>query len=371
MRRFGFGALVLKSLLISLTVLVFICTNAFAGELPEIETSTYRTLAQKVDPNTPVSSDKLVFEPRGGEENPAFLVAMLPKEQNLESESSYEVVSTSLAGGEPSYTGTAPQGVADASSAEFTETTESVEEFIELLSLEAVTAPVGVETIIPPDERVRVNPTTTFPARAVALITFDGGRCTGWLYGKDIVATAGHCVHTGGSSGTWRTNVRVYPGRNGSSSPYGSCSAKRLHSVNGWTNDRNQEYDYGAIKLNCSIGNTTGWFGYWWQSASLANLPSIISGYPGDKPLEQWKSTDTIRVSQTNKVFYQNDTVGGMSGAPVYYNRPSGSPFCSGECGMAIHAYGLFNGAPYNTNNSGTRITEARFNNLKAWKDAA
>ena len=123
--------------------------------------------------------------------------------------------------------------------------------------------------------------------------------------------------------------------------------------------------------MNCSIGNTVGWFGYWWQSASLANLPSIINGYPGDKPLQQWRSNDRIRVSQTRQVFYQNDTLGGMSGGPVYYNRPSGSPYCSGYCSMAIHAYGLHGSPPHSTNNHGTRITEARFENLKAWKDAA
>ena len=129
------------------------------------------------------------------------------------------------------------------------------------------------------------------------LITFTGGRCSGWLYGNDIVATAGHCVHDGGPGGNWKQNVQVFPGRNGNSSPYGSCTARRLHSVNGWVNSSNEEYDYGAIKLNCSIGNTTGWFGYWWQSASLNNGGSIINGYPGDKPLTQWKSADSVRVS--------------------------------------------------------------------------
>jgi len=177
-----------------------------------------------------------------------------------------------------SYRGTAPEGVADDSAAEFTEAEESVEEFIELLSLEPASGSVSLESIIGTDQRVRVNSTTSYPARAVALIRSDSGDCTGWLYGKDIVATAGHCVHDGGFGGSWATNVRVYPGRNGTYSPYGSCSAKRLYSVTGWTEDRDNKYDYGAIKLNCSIGNTTGWFGYWWQSASLNNLPSTING---------------------------------------------------------------------------------------------
>ncbi|WP_018353453.1 trypsin-like serine peptidase [Longispora albida] len=230
---------------------------------------------------------------------------------------------------------------------------------------------IGDDSIIGADNRYRVNPTTGFPSRAVALITFDGGRCTGWLYGKDIVATAGHCVHSGGSDGAWKRNVRVWPGYNGTTAPYGSCTAKRLHSVSGWTSSKDKRYDYGAVKLNCTVGNTTGWFGYWWQSASMTGLSSRICGYPGDKPKEQWCSNDSIRVTHPLQLFYQNDTVGGHSGSPVYQLRASGSSFCSGWCGMAIHAYGVHNGAPWSTNNSGTRITESRFTNLKGWKDAA
>jgi glutamyl endopeptidase len=249
--------------------------------------------------------------------------------------------------------------------AEFRAFGETAGEFYELLSLPPASAGLGVETIIGPDDRVRVDPTTTFPARATVLITFDGGRCTGWMIGADTVATAGHCVHTGGPNGSWRTSMVVYPGRNGPASPYGSCTAKRLHSVTGWTQSSDDRYDYGAIKLNCSIGNTTGWYGFFWTTASLLNLPTIINGYPGDKPLEQWQSTDRVRATDTHRVFYQNDTLGGMSGSPVYYNR-SGCGWCS----MAIHAYGTYNGPPFSTNNHGTRIRQPVFDNLVAWKNA-
>ncbi len=231
--------------------------------------------------------------------------------------------------------------------------------------LPGATSEDRIESIIGPDGRVRVNPTTSFPARAVALITFSGGRCTGWLYGSNVVATAGHCVHTGGSNGQWMTSVRVYPGRNGTSSPYGSCSATRLYSVVGWTRDKDEAYDYGAIKLNCTIGNTTGWFGYFSQFSSLTGLPSIINGYPGDKPLQQWKSVDQIRVSRFFQLFYSNDTTPGMSGGPVYYNR-SGCGYCS----MAIHTSGLHGSSTHNTYNHGTRINNFVFDNLTAWKRA-
>lgn len=236
---------------------------------------------------------------------------------------------------------------------------------------------LGIESIYGTDNRIRITPTTSFPARAVVQITRNGAaHCSGWLYGADIVATAGHCVHTGGSGGTWYSGLAVWPGRDGSSTPYGSCGARRLHSVAGWTTDGNEAYDYGAIKLNCTIGNTTGWFGYWWQSASLAGYSTLINGYPGDKPFgQQWRGDSvarTVTVSQSLQVFYTNDTVGGMSGSAVYQFRASGSSFCTGHCSMAIHAYGFPHGGyPHNTYNHGTRITEARFNNLQSWKNAA
>lgn len=270
----------------------------------------------------------------------------------------------------PSFRGYYGELVAD-HLAEFPERTESVEEVWTLLAAEPATGKVGRETIIGTDQRVRVNPTTTYPARAAALITFSTGSgsalCTGWFINANTLATAGHCVHRGSGGGAGFYGVgsfRVYPGRNGNASPYGSCTAKTLFTVNGWANGANEEYDYGAIKLNCSIGNTTGWYGFF-TSASLNNLPTTIQGYPGDKPLTQWKSTDRVRATSPRQVFYQNDTFGGMSGSPVYYNRSG-----CGICSMAIHAYGTHGLSPHSNNNHGTRINQEVFNNLISWRNA-
>lgn len=247
---------------------------------------------------------------------------------------------------------------------------ESAVDYQDMIELPSVRAPyeealgAAPESIIRPDTRSRVNPTTGFPARAMVLITMSGGRCTGFMYAKDMVATAGHCVHDGGANGNWSKNVRVYPGRNGSTSPYGSCIAKRLYSVSGWVKNADKNYDYGAIKLNCSIGTQTGTLGLYWTSASLLGTQSKIDGYPGDKPLTQWASADKIRVSSALKVFYQNDTIGGMSGSPVFHTHPQ-----YGRAAYAIHTNGLHNGSPWNTNNAGTRITKARFENLIRWRD--
>lgn len=218
---------------------------------------------------------------------------------------------------------------------------------------------VGITSVIGADNRVRITETTTFPYRAIAKITSSIGGCTGWLIDANTVVTAGHCVY---GSGGWADNVRVYPGRDGSDTPYGSCGATRLFSVNGWTSDRDPAYDYGAIKLNCSIGNQTGWFGYRWQSASLTGQATNLAGYPGDKAFGTlWRDNDEVRITRERRLFYANDTYGGQSGSPVW----NGGSDCA-RCAIAIHAYGVGE----TSYNGGTRITEAVFNNLTNWKNS-
>ena len=189
------------------------------------------------------------------------------------------------------------------------------------------TAPVGVESIIGADQRKRVNPTTTLPGPRHGIDYFRYAFRFGHLH--RLANRKGH----GGDGGSLRrvrqrlrcfrqaSCYRIYPGRNGTSAPYGSCSATQLFSVIGWTSSGDERFDYGAIKLNCNIGNTVGWYGFFWQSASLAGLPVITQGYPGDKPLTQWRSTDVVRGNTADQVFYRADTVGGQSGSPVWYNR--------------------------------------------------
>ena len=219
---------------------------------------------------------------------------------------------------------------------------------------------IGIEAILGPDTRQRLY-TTYYPTRAQVLVTFSGGRCSGTMIGPNTVATAGHCVHTGGTSGSWRTGFRVYPGANGASKPYGSCTARRLYSVSGWTQNRDERYDYGAIKLNCTIGNTVGWYGF--TTANPLNLPSIVQGYPGDKPLTQWASSDKVWATTARQVFYKNDTLGGMSGSAVWYDR-------NGPYMIGIHAYRNHGTGVHSLYNHGTRIVSAVFNNLRSWKNA-
>ncbi|WP_170191823.1 trypsin-like serine peptidase [Saccharothrix syringae] len=228
---------------------------------------------------------------------------------------------------------------------------------------------VGVQSIIGADNRTRVDPTTSFPARATVLITrtvngVESQHCTGWMFSDDLVVTAGHCVYDQ-STGWYTGRLRFYPGANGAGSyPYGSCSATTLRSNTGWTVDGSADADYGAATLNCTIGNTTGWYGAYWTTASLLGTATTIQGYPGDKGSQQWIHSDQVRQNGSLRLYYDNDTVGGNSGSSVYTVRAAGSSGCSGRCSLAIHAYGVGS----STHNSGPRITESRFNLIAGWR---
>ena len=165
---------------------------------------------------------------------------------------------------------------------------ESEEEYNRILSLPVLSpwsGKIGPLKIIGSDDRRIVNNTTRYPESAQVLVVLPNGRCSGALIGPDLVLTAGHCVHSGGSGGSWQSSATIYPGRNGNQAPFGSCEAKRFYSVTGWVENNNPAYDFGAIKLNCDIGKRAGWMGFFWQQVSLVGKGARVSSYPGDKPL--------------------------------------------------------------------------------------
>ncbi len=226
---------------------------------------------------------------------------------------------------------------------------------------------VQPESVINWDSRTR-GYTTTYPNRAIVFIEYDGAHlCTGWLYSSNTIATAGHCVHTGGSSGAWRTasKYKIYPGRDGTSSPYGYCTVKWLRSVTGWTVNNDFKYDYGAMRLNCTIGNTVGYFGMYTPSAPTGQ-PAIVAGYPGDKPRTLWTAADKIRDYSNEMIGYRMDTIGGHSGSPIWHDRDEGLS-SSGAWGFGVHNYGV--GAFGSNMNAAARLTSARITNYVNWKN--
>jgi glutamyl endopeptidase len=224
-----------------------------------------------------------------------------------------------------------------------------------------------LETVHGPDDRVKISSTNVYPWRAHAslLITARDGSMwigTGWFIGPHTLMTAGHVVYIKNSGVTGRDgfvrSIKVMPGRNGTTLPYGSVTSSNLRTVQGWATNGDEEHDYGAIILDTDLGATTGWFGFGvYSNATLTASVGNISGYPGDKPDgTQWYAARRIASVAARKVYYDIDTFGGQSGSAVY-RIVDGKRYA-----FAVHAYGG------GTTNSGTRIVTPVYNNMVAWK---
>ena len=222
-----------------------------------------------------------------------------------------------------------------------------------------------MEVIIGSDNRVRINPATSYPWRAICAlkITAQNGSKwigTGWLISARTVITAGHCVFMHDQGG-WAKSIEVIPAMNDASRPYGSGSSANLRSVVGWTQSKNRENDYGAIILpaNFRPGSVTGSFGFSVKDdAYLKSSVLNLSGYPGDKGgNQQWFMALKPKSVSSRVITYDIDTMGGQSGAPVWIKV--------GETRSAVGVH--TNG--HSSGNSATRIVTAVFNNLQTWKN--
>ncbi|MEI8000831.1 MAG: trypsin-like serine protease [Actinomycetes bacterium] len=227
----------------------------------------------------------------------------------------------------------------------------------------------GPKSVIGSDTRARVD-TSTYPGSATVQVWYQGQPiCSGAMVGPDTVLLAGHCVAS--AKGTWRDKggYAVYPGRNGALTPWGSCGVRVEYTVKGWFFFRNPDYDYGALKLDCSIGNVVGWYGFFWSNHTLTSAPATIQGYPTDKvgalANTQWTASGKLTFADTRRLYFTISTSVGQTGGPIW--TPLGAPFVSvaGPYIMGINAY-----QQYGSTNSGTRIAEPVFNNVVNWSNA-
>lgn len=176
----------------------------------------------------------------------------------------------------------------------------------------------GKKIIIGKDDRVPVTE-TEYPFNIICLLLIKDKFNrkyfgTGFFISERCIATAGHCVFF---DKNWVQEIKVVPGAFGSNEPYGSDVSNRFRSVEGWTVNKDGNFDHGALILkdNSLFNKVKACFGY---KAMHDEAALEISGYPIDKAMTQWKCEGEVSNLTAYRIYYELDTMKGNSGSPVY-----------------------------------------------------
>lgn len=227
------------------------------------------------------------------------------------------------------------------------------------------------ESFIGDDDRTRVLDTQLSPWRQIAALRifspFGAHLGTAWFVGPKTLVTAGHCVYHERDMGGWAQAIEVSPGRNGDEIPI-RVEAIEFSALDRWIETHDPNFDIAALHLEDPIGEQFGWFAV--ASLPSEDLPNYlvnISGYP-KRPgsgEQQWFHMNRISHVEQRRIYYDVDTFGGQSGAPVWiHETPESEPLVIG-----IHAYG--EGATPSSlgieANSAPRIIPEVLDQIKAW----
>ncbi|MFS0757466.1 trypsin-like peptidase domain-containing protein [Noviherbaspirillum sp. 1P10PC] len=224
------------------------------------------------------------------------------------------------------------------------------------------------------DRRKQILETELTPWRMICAleITSQSGSVyvgTGWFAAPRTVITAGHCVFDPVELGGWAKSIRVIPGRDGAEEPFHSVQSSSFSTTDTWLASQDPDFDYAAIHIDIDIGSKVGTFGIGvLPDSELANRLVNVSGYPVSpgNGRQQYFHANRVKAVTTRRVFYDVDTIGGQSGAPVwaYLDDHSDIPTV-----VAIHAYGV-GGTPASLNvvaNSGPRLLPDVIEVIKDW----
>ena len=114
--------------------------------------------------------------------------------------------------------------------------------------------------------------------------------CSGTIVnsgGKDMVWTAGHCVH-GGAGGNWHANWVFVPSYRSGWAPYGYWYASQLWTKTAWINSSESESDMGVAIVGTNYGyhivDYLGGQGITWNQSK--HIGTTVLGYPAASPYD-------------------------------------------------------------------------------------
>jgi V8-like Glu-specific endopeptidase len=145
---------------------------------------------------------------------------------------------------------------------------------------------------------------------------------------KQLVLTAGHCVH-GGAGKQFMTNWVFIPQYYYGSQPYGQWQAKYYHTFPSWTSSTDWNRDVAMVTMwpnsSGAVVNVVGGNGLTWNRSYY--LPITVMGYPAEAPYDggwQWACQgNTTRFGSEFKIAMQCGFTGGSSGGPWFHQYDS------------------------------------------------
>ena len=157
--------------------------------------------------------------------------------------------------------------------------------------------------------------------------------CSASVIQRRVVSTAGHCVHSGDSSGFYSNFVFVPSFRDGAA-PFKAWNWRYVIVTGAWAFGGGgvpNAADYAMIEFGdqpmktggplTKLGNVTGWLG--WQTLSLNGNHTSKLGYPCNLDSCQKMQnvmSNSFQLSNPNNVEYGSDARGGSSGGPWVQN---------------------------------------------------
>lgn len=212
------------------------------------------------------------------------------------------------------------------------------------------------------DSRTTVSG-SSFPYSAVVKLEMKFGNswygCSGVIIRSNLVLTAGHCVYSH-DHGAWADQIIVTPRKTCSSEPYGKTYGEHFHSVKGWTENKNYNFDIGLIRLASALGSNTGTLGFGaYSDSDLMSFSQNTAGYPYDKGgctmVHDYNATKKVT---DGLICSAVDICSGQSGSPLWaYFSESGNRIVTGAVSHS--------GGTCSPNSGIVRITSALLNWIK------
>jgi V8-like Glu-specific endopeptidase len=182
---------------------------------------------------------------------------------------------------------------------------------------------------------------TVYPYRAIGKIFFNVTSkgynwCSGSMIKPGIVVTAGHCVAQFGKK-KFQSGWTFVPGYSKGAAPYGTWTVKYAYILTSYYDGTDScaqsgvvcEDDVALLVLNTqngkNLGNTVGWFGYWYGGGFTSGLAQITQiGFPGGLDsanyMERTDSQAFSSSSNSNNHIIGSNENEGSSGGPWVEN---------------------------------------------------